>query len=329
MRRRAFIILLFVTAAAWPLGVHAQQVSGMRRIGVLMGGVEKGLEGQTYIPALREGLRKFGWVDGHNVTIDLRWGGADAERRSALATELVSTKPDVIVTGWTAALAPLKPATQTIPIVFIGVSDPVGAGFVSSVRHPGGNITGFALYPYTIAVKYLELLKELAPRVDRVGALHDPANRTSLGQLPEVASRAASFGVQFSALPERSGAEIEQAVDAFASAPNGGLIVLGNPVHTANRNLMISLAAKHRLPVVYPDRFDVTSGGLAFYGVSVVDLYRRAASYVDRILKGEKPGDLPIQFAEKLELVINLETAKALCLDPPISLLARADELIE
>jgi putative tryptophan/tyrosine transport system substrate-binding protein len=329
MRRRDFIMLLFGTAAAWPLGARAQQAGGIRRIGVLMSGLETGLEGQTYIPALREGLQKLGWNDGRNVTIDLRWGAADPERHRAHAAELVSSKPDVMVAGWTSALTPLKQATPTIPIVFIGVSDPIGGGFVSSIPHPGGNITGFALYPYTIAVKYLELLKELAPQVNRVGALHDPANRTSLGQLPEVASRAASFGVQFAALPVRNGAEIEQAVGAFASAPSGGLIVLGNPVHTANRELMIALAAKHRLPVVYPDRFDVTSGGLAFYGVDVADLYRRAASYVDRILKGEKPGDLPVQYAERLELVINLKTAKALGLDPPILLLARTDELIE
>jgi putative ABC transport system substrate-binding protein len=328
LKRREFMALLG-GAAAWPLAASAQQAGGIRRIGVLIGGIGTSLEAQTYFPALREGLQKLGWNDGRNVRIDIRWGGADAEGHRAQAAELVSSKPDVIVAGWTSALTPLKQATQTIPIVFIAVSDPVGGGFVASVPHPGGNITGFALYPYTIAVKWLELLKELGPQINRVAALHDPAEPTNLGQLPEIIRRAASFGVQFSALPVRNGDEIERAIGAFASAPNGGLIVLPNRIHTTHRELTVGLAATHHLPAVYPDRYDVTSGGLASYGVIVVDLYHRAASYVDKILKGEKPGDLPVQFADKFALVINLKTANSLGLDIPPKLLGLADEVIE
>jgi putative ABC transport system substrate-binding protein len=293
-----------------------------------MGGTTS-LEVQTYFPALREGLQKLGWNDGRNVRFDFRWGGADAEDHRAQAAELVSSKPDVIIAGWTSALTPLKQATQTIPIVFVGVSDPVGGGFVASVSHPGSNITGFALYPYTIAVKWLELLKELAPQVNRVGALHDPSEPTNLGQLPEIIKRAASFGVQVSPLPVRNGAEIERAIGVFAGEPNGGLIVLSNRIHATHRELTVGLAATHQLPAVYPDRYDVTSGGLASYCVIVVDLYHRAASYVDKILKGEKPGDLPVQFADKFALVINDKTAKALGLNVPDTILVRADELIE
>jgi putative ABC transport system substrate-binding protein len=329
MNRREFIALLG-SAAAWPLRARAQLPERVRRIGVLMGAfAESDPEGQIYVAALREGLQKLGWNDGRNVSIQTRWGAADDERRRAYAAELVSSKPDIIVAGATSALAPLKQATPTIPIVYVGVSDPVGGGFVPSLTHPGGNITGFALYEYTIVVKWLELLKQLAPQVTRVLALYDPSNPTSLAQLPEIERRAASFDVHPSAVPVRNGTEIEHAIGAFASEPNGSLIVLPNPVTAVHHELIAALAVKHRLPAVYAYRYQVTSGGLASYGINVADLYRRAASYVDRILKGEKPADLPVQFADKFELVINLKTAKALGLDPPISLLARTDEVIE
>jgi putative ABC transport system substrate-binding protein len=235
----------------------------------------------------------------------------------------------VIVAGATAALMQLQPATRTIPIVFAQVSDPVQGGFVASLAHPDGNITGFALYEYGIGVKWLELLNQIAPRVTRVAVIFDPDNRANLGQLPEIERQAPSFGVRPTAFPVRDAAEIERAIDEFARESNGGLIALPNPITVAHRGPIIALAAKHGLPAVYAYRPFVMNGGLASYGVDISELYRRAASYVDRILKGEKPGDLPVQFADKFELVINLKTAKALGLDPPISLLARTDETVE
>jgi putative tryptophan/tyrosine transport system substrate-binding protein len=329
MTRRELITLLGGAAAALPLAARAQQIERMRRIGLLISLAESDAVGQSYVAALREGLQKLGWNDGRNVILDIRWSGSEAERLRAYAAELVSSKPDVIVAAATSALAPLKQATQTIPIVFAQVSDPVGGGFVPSVAHPGGNITGFALYEYAIVAKWMELLKQLAPPVGRIAALYDPNDPTNRGQLPEIESRAPAFGVEPSVFPVRNAADIEHAIDAFASKPNGGLIVLPNPVTVAHRELIAALAAQHRLPAVYAYRSQVASGGLASYGVDVPDLYRRAASYVDRILKGEKSAELPVQFATKFELVINLKTAAALGLDIPVSLLARTDEVLE
>jgi putative ABC transport system substrate-binding protein len=328
--RREFITLLG-GATAWPLAVRAQQPGErMRRIGVLNSSAENDSQAQSFVGAFREGLEKLGWNNGRNVTIDIRWSAGDAERLRANAVELAGLKPDVIFGVGGSALLRLKEATQTIPIVFAQVSDPVGGGFVPNLTRPGGNITGFALYEYAIVVKWLELLKQLAPSIDRVAALYDPDDPTNRGQLPEIESRAPTFAVQSSAFPVRNAADIMEAIDRFADRPNGGLLVLPNPVAVVHRELIATLAAKHRLPAVYPYRSQATSGGLASYGVqNIADLYRGAASYVDRILKGEKPGELPIQFATKFELVINLKAAAALGLDIPVSLLARTDEVIE
>jgi putative ABC transport system substrate-binding protein len=330
MKRRNFITLLG-GAVAWPLAARAQQPGErMRRISVLNSSAENDSQAQSFVGAFREGLEKLGWNNGRNVTIDIRWSAGDAERLRANAVELARLKPDVIVGVGGSALLRLKEATQTIPIVFAQVSDPVGGGFVPSLTRPGGNITGFALYEYAIVVKWLELLKQLAPSIDRVAALYDPDDPTNRGQLPEIESRAPTFAVQSSALPVRNAADIMEAIDRFAYRPNGGLLVLPNPVAVVHRELIATLAAKHRLPAVYPYRSQATSGGLASYGVqNIADLYRGAASYVDRILKGEKPGELPIQFATKFELVINLKAAAALGLGIPVSVLARTDEVIE
>jgi ABC-type uncharacterized transport system substrate-binding protein len=326
MKRRDFITLL-AGAAAWPLTARAQQPERMRRIGVLMGAPNDPV-GQLWLAAFQGGLQKLGWTQDRNVRIDTRWGG-DADRLRAYATELVGLRPDVIVAGATSALMPLQQATRTIPIVFAQVSDPVRGGFVASLAHPDGNITGFALYEYGIGVKWLELLNQIAPHVKRVAVIFEPDNRANLGQLPEIEREAPSFAVRPTAFPVRDAAEIERAIDEFARESNGGLIALPNPITVTHRGPIIALAAKHRLPAVYAYRPFVVDGGLASYGVDISELYRRAASYVDRILKGEKPGDLPVQFADKFELVINLKTAKALGLDPPISLLARTDETVE
>jgi len=326
IERRKFLATL-AGAAAWPLAARAQQAERVRRIGVLMAPPNDPV-GHAFLSAFEEQLQKLGWTDGRNVRIDTRWA-VDFDRLRGYATELVGLRPDVIVAGGTSALAALKQATRTISIVFAQVSDPIHGGFVESLAHPSGNITGFALYEYGIAVKWLELLKQIAPLVTRVAVIYDPTNTSNIGQLPETKTAAPSFGVKLSGFAVRDAAEIERAIEEFAPGPNGGMIVLPSPVTVAYRSVIIALAAKHRLPAVYPYRLYVEGGGLASYGVDSSDLYRRAASYVDRILKGEKPGDLPVQFADKFELVINLKVAKTLGLDPPISLLARTDEVIE
>jgi putative tryptophan/tyrosine transport system substrate-binding protein len=301
----------------------------MRRVGVLIAPSGSDSEAQRRVSALRDGLEKLGWNDGRNVRIDVRWGGGDAERLGALAVELVGSNPDVIVAAAAPVLARLKQATQTIPIVFAQVSDPVRGGFVASLAGPGGNITGFALYEYAIVVKWLELLKQLAPSINRVGALYDPNDPANRRQLPEINSQAPAFAVQATALPVRKATEIEDAIETFANTPNGGLVVLPSVLTSVHRELIAALAAKYRVPAVYAFRYYVTSGGLASCGVDVPTQYRSAASYVDRILRGERPAELPIQFATKFELVINLKAAAALGLDIPASLLARTDEVIE
>jgi putative tryptophan/tyrosine transport system substrate-binding protein len=325
-KRREFLTLLG-SAPAWPITAWAQQPDRVRRIGALMSAPNDPL-GQSWLLPFLEGLQKLGWTQGRNVRIDVRWS-VDADSLRRYATELVGLNLEVIVAGATAALAPLKEATRTIPIVFSQVSDPLHGGFVESLAHPAGNITGFAMYEYAIAVKWLELLKQIAPLVTRVAVIYDPTHASNAGQLPEAATAASSLSVQLSTFAVRDAAEIERAMEQFGPAPNGGLIVLPNAVTTAHREVIVALAAKHRLPAVYPYRYFATSGGLASYGIDIPDLYRRAASYVDLILKGAKPGDLPVQFADKFELVINMNTAKALGLDPSISLLARTDEVIE
>ena len=328
MKRREFITLLG-GATAWPLAASAQQSERMRRIGVLMAPLESDPEAQHRMSALRDGLEKLGWNDGRNVRIDVRWGGGDAERLRAYAVELVGSNPDVIVAGATSALERLKQATQTIPIVFAQVSDPVAVDSSQVWRDRVATSPALRFMSTAIVTKWLELLRQLAPSIDRVAALYDPNDPTNRGQLPEIESRAPAFAVQPTAFPVRNAAEIGDAIDTFANKPNGGLVALPSPVTAVHRELIAALAAKYRVPAVYAYRYHVTSGGLASYGVDVPTLYRGAASYVDRILRGERPAELPVQFATKFELVINLKAAAALGLDIPVSLLARTDEVIE
>jgi putative ABC transport system substrate-binding protein len=329
VKRREFIAMLGGAAAAWPLAARAQQPSGMRRIGVLMNLAESDPEGQARIAAFREGLGKLGWSEGRDVQIDYRWFAGDPGRARAYAAELVKLKPDVVFAAPTSSVAALQRETRSVPIVFAQVADPVGAGFVASLARPGGAITGFANFEYAIGAKWLELLKQIAPRVTSVAVIYDPANPEWKAFLPVIEAAARSFGMQVSVSAVRNDIEIERAIEEFTREPSGGLIPLPGPLMAVHRDLIISLATRHRLPNVYAFRYYPIGGGLASYGTDNIDLYRRAASYVDRILKGEKPGDLPVQQATKFELVINLKTAKAFGLDPPISLLARTDEVIE
>ncbi len=311
-----------------PLAARAQD-GRVRRIGWLSSLSADDPESKARLAAFRGGMRKLGWVDGRNIQIDYRFADGDATRLRPLAVELVRSSPDVIVAVATTALATLHRDSTTIPIVFAQVTDPVGGGLVTSLAHPGGNITGFAQFEYGVGIKWLELLKELAPGISRVAIVNEPANTSSAGFLSSIEPSARSFGVRMTSVAVNDSIEMERAINSFAGEPNGGLVVLPAPLTVAHRDLIIALAARHRLPSVYPFRLFVDSGGLAYYGIDNVDLYRQAASYVDRILKGEKPGDLPIQFSTKFELVINLKTAKALGIEPPIPLLARTDEVIE
>jgi putative ABC transport system substrate-binding protein len=328
MRRRDFITLLG-GAAAWPLAARAQQGDRVRRIGVLNPFAENDPEVQANITAFRQTLQKLGWTDGRNLRVDYRWGGADPERIKAYATELVALEPDVILVSSPLALQPLQQETRSIPIVFTGVSDPAGSGFVASLAHPGGNITGFAVAEFSMYGKYLELLKEIAPHVIRVAVMMNPEQLPQAGNWRAIETVAPSFKVQLTAANVRDSAEIERAIDAFASESNGALIVLPSALTIVHRGLITALAARHRLPAVYAFRQFVTDGGLMSYGVDLADQYRQAASYVDRILRGEKPGDLPVQQPTKFSLIINLKTAKALGLDVPWFLQQRADEVIE
>ena len=327
MRRREFITLIG-GAAAWPLAARAQQADRMRRIGVLMN-TTANAEQQTNLAAFLQGLQQLGWTDGRNVRIDTRWAGGDALEIRRHAGELAALAQDVILTTGTAGMGPLLQATHTIPIVFNNVADPVGAGFVDSLARPGGNATGFLLVEYGIGAKWLELLKQIAPRVTRVAVLRDPATASGTGQLGAIQSVAPSFGVELRPADVRDAGQIERTIAAFAREPNGGLIAIAGALANVHRDLIIGLAARHRLPAVYAYRHFVTGGGLISYGPDTIDQYRRAAGYVDRILKGEKPADLPVQAPTKYELVINLKTAKALGLTVPDTLLARADEVIE
>ena len=328
MRRREFITLLGGAAVAWPLKAHAQQPERMRRIGVLAPTAPDDAEAQTRFAALRQGLQRFGWIEGRNLQIDARWGAGDAGAIGSAATELAALVPDVIVASGSAAAAILQ-ATRTVPIVFVSVPDPVGSGFVESLAQPGGNATGFIMFEYGLSAKWLELLKEIAPSVTRAAVLRDPAIVAGIGQFAVIQSAAPSVGVDVSAINMHDGAEIERAVTAFARRPNGGLILTASALAAIHRDLVVSLAARYKLPAVYITRYFVAGGGLVSYGPDFVDQYRRAAEYVDRILKGEKPADLPVQAPTKYELVINLKTAKALGLEIPPTLLARADEVIE
>ena len=329
MRRREFITLLG-GAAAWPLAARAQQDERMRRIGLLTGGPRPDdQDAQANIAAFLEGLQRLGWIDGRNVRIDYRWalGQADAIRKQA--AELAALAPDVILSSGTASLVPLMQATPTVPIVFVNVADPVGGGFVDSLARPGGNATGFMQFEYDLSGKWLELLKQIAPNVTRAAVLRDPALPSGIGQFAVIQSVAPSIKVEVRPVSVRDAAEIERAIAAFARSPNSGMIVTSSALTVRHRELIIALAARHKLPAVYYRRYFVATGGLISYGYDTVDQYRRAAGYVDRILKGEKPADLPVQAPTKYELVINLKTAKALGLDVPATVLARADEVIE
>ena len=329
MRRREFITLIG-GAAAWPLGARAQQGEGMRQFGVLMNRAADNVEGQARVEAFEQALQRLGWGNGRNVRIDTRWGEDDIERERKAAAELVALAPEVILASGTLSVAALRPIGHTVPIVFVGVTDPVGAGLVNSLARPGGNVTGFMIYEYSFGAKRLELLKQFAPSVTRAAILRDPANPAGGAEFAAIQAVAPSLRMEVSPVDSRrEDSEIERAIAAFAGSPNGGLILTPNASVSVRSELIIALAARYKLPAVYPFRYMATSGGLTSYGPDVVDQCRSAADYVDRILKGAKPADLPVQAPTRYQLVINLKTAKALDLDVPPTLLARADEVIE
>jgi len=323
LKRREFITLLGGAAASWPLAARAQQREGVRRIGVLMNLSPDDAEGQARLAAFLQGLQEAGWAVGRNVRIDLRWGASDPDRFRRQAAELVALAPDVVLASGIPAATPLLQATRTVPIVFVQVVDPVGAGLVASLARPGGNATGFSVYEYGIGGKWVELLKEIAPGVTRVAVLRDAATTSGIGMLGGIQSVASSFGMELTPVGVSDAGEIERVVTTFARASNGGLIVTGNTAAITHRKLIIGLAAQHRVPAVYGLRIFVTDGGLISYSPDSIDPYRRAADYVDRILKGEKPADLPVQAPTKYDLVLNLKTSKALGLEVPPTLLAQ------
>jgi len=327
MRRREFITLAGGAAAAWPIAARAQQPK--RRIGALMSTAADDREGQARLAAFVEGLQQLGWTDGRNVRIDTRWPVGDADRGRS-AEELVAMAPDVILASASASVAALQRITRSVPIVFANVIDPVGAGFVASLARPGGNTTGFLAFEYSLSGKWLELLKEIAPNVTRAAVLRDPALAAGIGQFAAIQAMAPpALGVELTPIDVRDSGEMERTIAAFAGRPNGGLIVTASQSAVAHRDLIISLATRYRLPNVFGFRYYPAAGGLASYGPDPLDEHKRAAGYVDRVLKGEKPADLPVQAPTKYVLVINLKTAKALGLDVPSYLQQRADEVIE
>jgi putative tryptophan/tyrosine transport system substrate-binding protein len=329
MQRREFITLLGGIAAASPLAARARQADRMR-IGVFWNRAADDPEGQARLAVFLQGLQELGWTDGRNVRIDHRWAAADADRSRTYAAELVALAPDVILASGSQTVAALQQTTRTVPIVFVNIIDPVGGGFVASLAHPGGNTTGFTSFEYSLSGKWLELFKEIAPNLTRIAILRDPTIAAGIGQFAAIQAMAPpSFGVELSPIGVRDAAEIERDVAAFARQSNGGLIVTGSSATAVHRELIIMLAARHRLPAVYPFRYFVTVGGLISYGPDPTDQFRRAAGYVDRILKGEKTADLPVQSPTRYELAINLKTATALGLTVPPPLLARADQVIE
>jgi putative tryptophan/tyrosine transport system substrate-binding protein len=331
MKRREFIAFLGGAAAAWPLAARAQQPERMRRIGVLMSAVEGDQRGLESITAFAQGLAELGWTVGRNVRIEYRWGAGDLNRFGRYAAELIALSPDVVLATAGSIVGAFQQASRTVPIVFVTTIDPVGGGWVESLSRPGTNATGFAAYEFSMSSKRLELLKEIAPDVKRVAVIRDPSVPAGSGGLAAIQTVAAFSGVELTPVGVRDAGEIERAITAFARGSNGGLIVVG-PTSSVERyrDLIIALAARYRLPAIYPTgRSYVAAGGLMSYGPDPLDQYRRAAGYVDRILKGEKPADLPVQTPTKYELVINLKTAKALGLEVPLTLLARADEVIE
>ena len=329
LRRREFVALLGSVAAAWPLAARAQQAERMRRIGVQMNLFSDDQEGQARIAAFQQGLQELGWSVGRNVRMDYRWGGGDADRFRKNAAELVALAPDVILAVTSTVAAELQRETRAVPIVFVSVIDPVGNGLVASLARPGGNATGFTVFEYGISPKWLELLKEIAPLVTHVGIIRDPTAPSQIGLLGGIQAVAPTFGVELRMIDVRDAGEIEHALSVLPRFPHGGLIVQAGRFAFAHRELIVALAARYRLPAVYSDRVFAAGDGLVSYGPDRVDQFRRAASYVDRILKGEKPADLPVQAPTKYQLVVNLKTARALGLDVPSTLLARADEVIK
>jgi putative tryptophan/tyrosine transport system substrate-binding protein len=325
MKRRDFMTLAG-GAAVLPLVAQAQQGERTRRVGVLMPFAKDNPESQARIAAFLSELRRLGWTDGRNLQVEYRWETGDLRKA---ATELVALSPDVVLVNAANATAPMQQATRTVPIVFVQVADPVSAGFVHSLAKPGGNITGFTNIDYDIGTKWLELLKEIAPHVTRIGVIRDPTITGSIGQFAAVQSASRPFGVEVVPLGGQDAKDIERTITDFSRGSNGGLIALATPLTVNHRDLIIALAARHRLPAIYPFRFFVAAGGLICFGPDSIDPYRQAAGYVDRILKGEKPADLPVQAATKFELLINLKTARALRLDIPPTLLGRANEVIE
>ena len=329
VKRREFITLLASAAAAWPLAAGAQPREQVRKIGVLMNFPSGDAEGQARVTAFAQALQKLGWTEDRNVRTDTRWAADDADRYRRYSEELLALTPDVILASGSPSVAALLRVTRSVPIVFANVIDPVGAGFVTSMARPRSNTTGFTAFEYSISGKWLELLKEITPNLTRVAVLREPSLAAGIGQFAVIQSTASSSGVDLSAIDSRDAGEIERALAAFAHEPNGGVIITGSSSAVTHRALIISLATRYRLPNVYPFRYYPTSGGLASYGPDSIADFKRAAAYVDRILKGDKPADLPVQAPTKYELVINLRAAKAIGLEIPSALLARADEVIE
>ncbi len=328
MRRREFIGLLGGAAVAWPLGAGAQPGERMRRIGVLLNLSEGDALSSSLFAAFRQGLQEAGWTEGRNARIDVRWGGGDRDRYRKYAADLVSLAPDVVLAATTDVVTSLQRASRDLPIVFVGIIDPVGSGLIATMARPGGNATGFTVFEYAIAAKWLELLKEIAPQVTRVAVLRDANVASGIGQFAAIQTVAA-VGIELSAIGVRSASDVESAIAAFARNPNGGLVVTASGFGANHPTLIATIAARYNLPAVYPFGYFASAGGLISYGPYYPDQYRRAAAYVDRILKGEKAADMPVQAPTKYELVINLKTAKALGLTVPPSVLARADEIIE
>lgn len=329
MKRREFIKLVGGAAAMWPLVARAQQPERVRRIGVLMNIGADDPEAPALVGAFSQGLAESGWIIGRNARVDYRWYQGKPEVARAYAAELLALTPDIILASGTAGVTALKQLTRTVPIVFARAADPVGSGFVNSLARPEGNVTGFMLFEFSIAGKWLDLLKEIAPHITRVAVFRDDTNTAGIAAFAVIQAMGTSTGLQVTPVSVGNSDEIARAVEAFAYTPNGGAIVTGAALFTVHRDLILKLLARYKLPAIYNDRISVANGGLMSYGPDRVDMYRRAAGYVDRILKGEKPGDLPVQAPTKYQLVINLKTAKSLGLAVPPSLLATADELIE